>query len=80
MRSLVMMKSAIKMAIDTTTTVRVVLRPTPSVPPLVRRPKWQPTMAMMKPKTGVFAMPLKKSAIVMTSRELRRKKRGEMSN
>ncbi len=49
-----MMKSAIKIAMETTTTVRVVLSPTPSVPPVVRRPKWQPTMAMMKPKTGVF--------------------------
>ena len=47
-------KSATRIAIETTTTVRVVLWPTPSVPPLVFRPKWQPMIAMMKPKMGVF--------------------------
>ena len=54
-------KSATRMAIDTTTTVRVVLWPTPSVPPRVVSPKWQPTMAMMKPKIGVLARPEKRS-------------------
>ena len=33
MKSFVRKKSAIRIAIDTTTTVRVVERPTPSVPP-----------------------------------------------
>ena len=39
MASLVKKKSAIKMAIEITTTVRVVLLPTPAVPPLVVMPK-----------------------------------------
>ena len=59
-----MMKSAIRIEIDTLTTVRVVLSPTPSVPPDVRSPKWQPTMAMMKPKTGVLAAPLRMSVML----------------
>ena len=42
-------KSATRMAMETTTTVRVVDWPTPSVPPRVVRPKWQPTIAMMNP-------------------------------
>ena len=54
-------KSATRIAIDTTTTVRVVLCPTPSVPPRVVRPKWQPTMAMMNPKMGVLSRPEKRS-------------------
>ena len=47
MKSFVSTKSAMRIAIETATTVRVVERPTPSVPPVVRRPKWQPTIEMM---------------------------------
>src|SRR6478609_9149938 len=59
--SLVKKKSAIKMAIEITTTVRVVLLPTPAVPPLVVMPKWQPTKAMIAPNTGVLIMQAMKS-------------------
>ncbi len=48
-----------RMAIEMATTVRVVAWPTPSVPPRVIRPKWQPMSAMMAPKKGVLYIPLK---------------------
>jgi hypothetical protein len=50
--------SASRIVMDTTTTARVVERPTPSVPPRVLMPKWQPRIAMRKPKTGVLERPL----------------------
>ena len=39
MKTLVSRKSAMRMLIEITTTERVVERPTPSVPPVVMRPK-----------------------------------------
>ena len=80
MKSFVRKKSATRMAIDTTTTVRVVLSPTPSVPPVVRRPKCQPTMEMMNPKKGVFMRPLMKSLRRIDSSDDWMKKFGVMSN
>src|SRR6185295_4939486 len=56
--SLVRKKSAIRIVIEITTTVRVVLFPTAVAPPLVVIPKWQPTSAMIAPNTGVFMSPL----------------------
>src|SRR6476659_11072916 len=64
MTALVRKKSAMKIAMEMTTTVRVVLLPTPAVPPVVFMPKWQPTNAMMAPKNGVLMRPAMKSIMV----------------
>ena len=73
-------KSAIKIVIEMTTTVRVVLSPTPAVPPRVVIPKWQPTSAMIAPKNGVLKRPLKKSFNVTVPRALRKKNVAGMLN
>src|SRR5262245_22161340 len=59
--SLVRKKSTISTTIDATTTARVVATPTPTVPPSVARPTWQPTMPIAQPNTTVFATPEAKS-------------------
>ena len=47
----------ISTAIEATTTARVVERPTPTVPPAVARPTWQPIMPITQPNTKVLATP-----------------------
>ena len=42
----------------------VVARPTPTVPPVVRSPEKQPTIAMIQPNTNVLATPSVKSETV----------------
>ncbi len=39
------------------TTVRVVLRPTPSAPPRVDSPTTQPTSVIVNPKLALFSSP-----------------------
>lgn len=58
-------KSEIRIKIDVVTTVIVVERPTPVVPPVVLNPKKQPSTAMSNPKNTVFPIPLNKSEIVI---------------
>src|SRR5687768_1799955 len=44
--------------IDAATTALVVARPTPWVPPLVRRPTWQPMVTITKPKKNGLMIPI----------------------
>src|SRR5206468_3149256 len=49
--------SSTRMKIAEYTTVRVVLRPTPSAPPRVDSPTVQPTSAIVQPKLALFSRP-----------------------
>ncbi len=40
------------------TTALVVERPTPCVPPVVRRPTWQPMLTMVKPRKNGLISPI----------------------
>src|ERR1043165_1072892 len=69
--SLVRKKSMIKTVIAPVTTVFVVARPTPSAPPLVRRPLKQAMRPMPKPKKQVLPMPGARSLYRTVSMTLR---------
>ena len=62
-----MKKSESSTATEAIATVSVVALPTPSVPPPVLKPLWQPTTAMMNPKMKLLPMPELKSRIVAVS-------------
>ena len=51
-------KSTINTATDAATTALVVDRPTPCVPPDVRRPTWQPIVTMTMPRKNGLMMPM----------------------
>ena len=52
--------------IDAVTTAVVVARPTPTVPPVVRKPRKQPIIAIIQPNTIVFDRLSKTSEMVTT--------------
>src|SRR6185503_19218945 len=54
----VMKKSTASTATDAATTALVVARPTPCVPPRVRRPTWQPMLTMTKPRKNGLISPI----------------------
>src|SRR5262249_34399734 len=59
--SLVRKKSEMITPMATCTTVAVVDRPRPSVPPSVARPLWQPISVTIAPNIALFATPVRKS-------------------
>src|SRR5262249_21159478 len=56
--SLVMKKSLARISTDAITTERIVARPTPWVPPVVLRPRKQPTVERMNPNTMGLVSPM----------------------
>src|SRR5207237_1475841 len=70
--SFVRKKSMINTVIAPVTTVLVVERPTPSAPPVVRRPLKQAIRPTAKPKKNVFPIPEARSLYLTVSITLRR--------
>ena len=57
------MKSTAMTATDEATTALVVARPTPWVPPLVRRPTWHPMVTMTNPRKNGLISPIQASSM-----------------
>src|SRR5688572_2222129 len=54
-------KSTTRTTTEAATTALVVARPTPCVPPLVRKPTWQPMVTITKPRKNGLMMPIQTS-------------------
>ena len=54
-------------ATDAATTAAVVARPTPCVPPVVRRPTWQPIVTMTYPRQKGLTSPMIASSMYRPS-------------